>query len=330
MADAADLLDAFVAHLRHERRASPETVRAYLSDVRQCLDHLRQRLGREPGLADLDASALRAFVASRHGLEASTSTVRRLSALRSFFRFLRRAGLRADNPAQLLRPRRARSPLPQFLRPEEAAVLVEAPTRGAEPDAVALRDAALLELIYGAGLRVSEAVRLDLEHVDLDGEGGLMTVRIADGKGGRDRLVPAGRRARQALLSYLPRRAELRHPRTGQCHPAALFLSVRGGRLGVREVRRVLDRHAARAGLPHVHPHALRHSFATHLLGSGADLRSIQELLGHRHLSTTARYAHVDLQYLLEQHSRHPRADAGPDSLPVPPRQRDPQRPPRA
>jgi integrase/recombinase XerC len=156
---------------------------------------------------------------------------------------------------------------------------------------------------------VSEVVGLDLKQVAAAPDG-MLTVRVVAGKGNKDRVVPAGRHAAAALRAYLPVRGEFAHPDSGELDSEALFVSARGKRLGVRCVRRLLDAHAAAARLPKTHPHALRHSFATHLLGSGADLRSIQELLGHANLSTTARYAHVDLQYLWAQYAHHPRAEA--------------------
>jgi integrase/recombinase XerC len=159
-----------------------------------------------------------------------------------------------------------------------------------------LRDAAIFEVMYGSGLRVSECVGLDLADIDND------EIRVRRGKGGKDRVAPLGEKAKQALERWLARRAALKP--TGN----ALFVNARGGRVSARSVRRFVDQHAIKAGVPKTHPHALRHSFATHLLGSGADLRSIQELLGHASISTTARYAHVDLQYLMKQHDLHPRA----------------------
>ncbi|MFO0576839.1 MAG: tyrosine-type recombinase/integrase [Polyangia bacterium] len=339
-APLSPLVAAFIEHIRDERRLSPETVRAYVTNVREFLDFLDARPGRpgQPGRAlaatDLDLVAIRAFLASRHAHDEAVTIGRKLSALRCFLGFLKRRRLFEENPAKLLQPKKAPRRLPEFHSPEQVAALLEAtepapdpiPNSDGESDgdgtpreqAEARRDRALLELIYGAGLRVSEAVALDLDHVVFadphagrgDEGDGLLTVQVRSGKGRKARVVPAGQKALGALREYLAVRATLCNKKTGDLDGAALFLSVRGQRLGVREVRRRLERHAAAAGLGHTHPHALRHSYATHLLGSGADLRSIQELLGHKNLSTTARYAHVDLQYLWEQFSRHPRAEA--------------------
>jgi integrase/recombinase XerC len=177
---------------------------------------------------------------------------------------------------------------------------MEQPSSGDEASRLELRDAAILEVLYGCGLRVSECVGLDVTDVTL-GEGG-GELRVRAGKGRKDRLVPIGRKACAALHVWLERRAE--QLPDGD----ALFQSARGRRIGVRSVARIVEARALMAGGPRTHPHALRHSFATHLLGSGADLRSIQQLLGHASLSTTARYAHTDIQYLMRQYANHPRA----------------------
>lgn len=302
-------------HLDDERRLSPETTRAYLANLEQWLTFLATRLGRAPTAADLDLRAVRAFLASRHDVDKPVTITRKLQALRSFYTFLKRERLATENVAKLVRPKKTGQKLPQFLTPEQAIALMEAPKQAPAAEgkedpreqAVAARDRALLELIYGAGLRVSEAVGLDLEHVQ-NSDDGMLVLRVVEGKGRKDRIVPAGSKARAALGAYLPLRARLGHPRSGALDDKALFLSPRGTRLGVRDVRRRLDEWTGAAQLPKAHPHALRHSFATHLLGSGADLRSIQQLLGHANLSTTARYAHVDLQYLWDQYACHPRA----------------------
>lgn len=323
VAALSELLTPFTEHLADERRLSTETVRAYLSDLTQWQDFLRERLGREPTVRDLDLIAIRSYLASRHDQDQSATIVRKLQAIRCFFRFLRRLRLVAEDVSRLVRPKKTGQRLPEFLSPEQMTALLETESRdsedtpagGAEEDArsVAMeqRDRALFELIYGAGLRVSEAVGLNLGDLSLADDGSeLVTVRVVAGKGRKDRLVPAGRKAREALDAYLAVRSTLQHPHTEELDERALFLSPKGARLGVRDVRRRLDQRATAAGLSHTHPHALRHSFATHLLGSGADLRSIQQLLGHSSLSTTSRYAHVDMQYLWDQFAHHPRAVA--------------------
>ncbi len=309
---------AYLDELAFVRRASDETVRAYRANVVEFLRAVQARRKQPITVSDLDLWAVRSFLATQHGKEKALTTSRKLSALRSFFEYLRRKKLILENVAKLVQRKKAELPLPQFYTPEQAAALID-PLSPTDSDdvratAVKLRDRALLELLYGGGLRVSEAVHLDLPHLateDQDARGTeppLLLLRILRGKGRKDRVVPVGRKASAALEAYLARRTELAHPKTGQLDAQALFLSVRGQRLGVREVRRVLDRATAQSGLAKSHPHALRHSYATHLLGSGADLRSIQELLGHQNLSTTARYAHVDLQYLWDQYQHHPHA----------------------
>ncbi len=341
----AELVERYRQHLADERRLSPETVRAYLANVRQWLEFVAERRGQELAISDLDLRALRGYLSSRHAVDDAVTTTRKLAAVRSFYAFLRRERLLEENVAKLVRPKKTPQRLPQFFTPEQmtallsptsppagaaAAVHAAAPVSAAAADraaddgdeddaapdserALALhhRDHALLELIYAAGLRVSEAVGLNLQHVTAAPDG-MLIVRVVAGKGGKDRVVPAGRHAAAALAAYLPRRPALAHPRTLELCAEALFVSGRGKRLGTRCVRRLLDAQAAAARLPKTHPHALRHSFATHLLGSGADLRSIQELLGHANLSTTARYAHIDMQYLWTQYAHHPRAEARP------------------
>jgi integrase/recombinase XerC len=309
------LVELFRQHLQSEKRASPHTLRAYLADLEEFFAHVRQRRGEELGAtpigcADLDTIACRSFLASLHGRNDPASIGRKLSALKTFFRLLVRRKLVAGSPLSALRgPKRAHH-LPAFLGKEEASRLFEtgpAKVHGAFESA---RDQALFELLYGGGLRISEACHLDLGEVVSDGDGAQITVR--EGKGGKDRIVPAGAKAWQAVRAYLPLRANLVAELSAQGRPAdgeALLLSRRGRRLGDREARRKLDRREQENAVKRVSPHALRHSFATHLLGEGADLRSIQEMLGHASLRTTQRYAQVDIDHLMKVYDRaHPRA----------------------
>jgi len=307
------LIGLFRQHLESEKRASPHTVRAYLADLAELLAHVRERRGK-PGIAlrpqDLDTIACRSFMASLHGRNEAASVGRKLSSLKTFFRLLVRRKLLPTSPMAALRgPRRAHH-LPAFLGKEEATRLLEtAPAQGCTAFEVA-RDQALFEILYGSGLRISEACHLDLGDVGSDGCGVQITVR--EGKGSKDRMVPAGTKAWNALSIYLPLRASLVGELLAQGKPAdaeALFLARRGRRLGDREARRRLDRREQENAVKRVSPHALRHSFATHLLGEGADLRSIQEMLGHASLRTTQRYAQVDIDHLMRVYDRaHPRA----------------------
>ena len=294
----------FAAHLETERRASPHTVKAYLGDLARYASHLAAA---GVPLVPSSTAAVRAFLSREAGSSGAATLGRKLSAVRALYRFLVREKLAPSNPARgLASPRRPKA-LPEVLPEEEAAALVEAPAR-AEP--LVLRDRAMLELLYASGLRVSELVGLDRSGLDLS-EG---LVRVL-GKRRKERVVPVGRPAREALRRWLdegrPALARARGHAPGRGGAAeALFLNHRGGRLTARSVARRLHRWVLAAGLSrHVHPHVLRHSFATHLLASGADLRGIQELLGHASLSTTQRYTHLDWKRLAAVYDQaHPRA----------------------
>jgi integrase/recombinase XerC len=290
----------FRQHLAAEKRASPHTVRAYLDNVGALCTFIAERRGRPARPSDLDPILLRAWLASLFGVNEPVTIGRKLSAVRAFLRFLRRERVIEENAALLLKPPKGKRALPRFLSPDQATALVEKPAQPGDrrpaEHPLSARDAAILEVLYGCGLRVSECVGLDLGDLEAD------SVRVRRGKGAKDRVVPLGEKARRALEAWLAVR-----PRLGP-RDAAVFVNARGGRLTTRSVARLVDDHARLAGLPATHPHALRHSYATHLLGSGADLPSIRELLGHESLKTTARYAHVDLGYLMKEYRRHPRA----------------------
>ncbi len=291
----------FIAYLTDQRRVSPSTVRAYESDLAQFGKYLASGDREEP-LAPkaIDVLAVRGFVAqlSRAGLHRST-IARKLSVIRSFLRHAVRDGEIETNPASGVATPKVPKGLPRDLTVDEIFNLLDG-VAGEEP--AAIRDRAILEMLYATGLRVGELVSLDLADLDLSGS----MVRVV-GKGNKERLVPFGDKAAQAIRRWLESSRALRDR---QGDPEALFLNLRGGRLTDRTVRRILGRRLREASIrARVSPHALRHSFATHLLGAGADLRSIQELLGHASLSTTQRYTHVSTDALMRVYDKaHPRA----------------------
>jgi len=292
-------LERFAAHLAGERRASLHTLRAYRADLSQYAAWLA---GQRLAAAEASPASVRSFLAHAAGSAGPVSLARKVSTLRSLYRYLVREGLSAANPARgVATPRRPKK-LPTVLPEEEVAALVEAPA-ASEP--LALRDRAFLELLYASGLRVSELTGLSLADLDLAAG----TVRVL-GKRRKERIVPMGGPAREALRRWLEARPALAGGREGPRGGEALFLNHRGGRLTARSVARLLQKWVLVAGLPrHVHPHVLRHCFATHLLGNGADLRGIQELLGHASLSTTQRYTQVDWKRLAAVYDEaHPRA----------------------
>jgi integrase/recombinase XerC len=287
---------AFLRHLERERNASPNTLRAYGEDLAQFSDYLRRELGRPPRPGDVDHLLVRGFLAELHqrGLSKSSSA-RKLAGLRSFFRYLCREGRLAANPARAIHTPRQDKRIPAVLDEAQAASLLELPGDGTP----GVRGRAILELLYASGIRCAEAVALDVHEVDM----GARMVRVL-GKGRKERIVLFGRRAQAALSAWLVEREKLR-PRTD-----ALFLNARGGRLSGRSVRALVAQRVKQVSLARrCSPHTLRHSFATHLLMRGADLRAIQELLGHASLSTTQRYTHVDTRHIIEVYKKaHPRA----------------------
>ncbi len=298
------LIARFAEHLEVERQASPHTLRNYLSDLGQFLEFLRGRHeGRIPRPAEVDLADIRAFLVERFPVNRKASLARKLAALRTCFAFAVREGICEANPADLVATPKAEKRLPEVLSLDEVQALLDAPL---EADLMAPRDRAMLELLYASGLRAAELTGLDTGDVTF--ETGYVRVM---GKGRKERVVPFGERARQALEAYWPLRAELRRRcLRGPDEGDAVFLNHRGGRLTPRSLARALDRRIqGLAILRKVHPHVLRHSFATHLLDRGADLRSIQELLGHASLSTTQRYTHVTTAHLVRVYNQaHPRA----------------------
>lgn len=303
--DLEPAIEAFLAHLETEVRASPRTLRAYRSDLAGFCEAVRRRKeGGPPEVGDLSVREVRAFLAELHGERRSTTLARKLSALRRLGDYLRRKGIVPENEAALVGMPKRTSRLPIALPVEDITSMIEAPM---QPDVRGLRDRAILEVIYGGGLRVSECAALDRGH--LLRESGRLRVRVVSGKGGKERVVPLGRKADEAISAYLDQREVLLTPKS----PAqALFLGDRGNRIGVRAIRSLVYRRVEETGArARIGPHGLRHSFATHLLESGADLRTIQSLLGHASLSTTQRYTHLQLGHLIEVYERaHPRARA--------------------
>ena len=311
-------LKAFLEYLRLNRNVSAHTIRAYESDISQFLAHTAAQAGvKRADLqpAALDRAAIRSFLGEihRHGLSRATSA-RKLSAVRTFLRYLRREEAIDGDPASLVPTPKREIRIPAHLSESEMSRLVDAPDGD---EALGRRDRAILELFYASGLRLSELVRLDLDDVNLNAR----MVRVL-GKGGKPRLVPFNTSTATAIRKYLKDRelmvraggtapAPLRRPSHAaherKRHP--LFVNYRGGRLTVRSVDRLVRKYAALAGTRSgISPHALRHSFATHLLQRGADLRAIQELLGHASLSTTQRYTHVNAAQLLSVYKKtHPK-----------------------
>lgn len=296
----------FSDYLARERRASPHTVLAYHRDLTSLLHFMRTRHG-EARLAQLDKFTLRAWLGELAKTVAAPSIARKISSVRALCAYLLRAGALRTNPTATLASPKLRRKLPRFLAPDSAAELMGAPLGQAGREAARLRDALALELLYGSGLRVSELASLNMAQLSL----ALGEVRVL-GKGRKERLVPLGSKSIAALTAYLARRSELSHPRTGYLDPQALLVGQLGKRLSVRWLQKLV-RHYGEIGTGRadLHPHALRHSCATHMLEGGADLRAIQEMLGHSSLSTTQRYTHVSLDQLLAVYDRaHPLARA--------------------
>jgi integrase/recombinase XerC len=288
-------IEEFCRYLGVERNVSPHTLKAYRTD----LEMFREFIGKEQGGAvSVDGVThllIRRYLASLARDSRKSTMGRKLAAIRSFFKYLVREGKARKNPAELVNTPKKEKRVPFHLNIDEVTTLVTAPG-GSE--LLVLRDRAILETLYSSGIRVGELTGLDVDGVDL--EEGLVRVL---GKGGKERIVPLGSHARAALADYLS-------ARNGPRHDAPLFLNARGGRLTSRSVARTVDRYMLKiAAMKKVSPHTLRHTFATHLLEGGADLRAIQELLGHASLSTTQKYTHVSIDRLMEVYDKaHPKA----------------------
>lgn len=301
------LIDKFRDHLKVERNASAHTLRSYSADLEQFHGYLKEKKmaqgnGGEVAAEKIDHLAIRAFLSSLYRDHKKSSLGRKLASLRSFLKYLVQEGYLLRNPAEIVATPRQEKPLPNFMPVDEAFALMETP----DPSLIwGARDKAILETLYSTGMRVSELVGLC--EGDLDSSLGIVRVF---GKGGKERIVPIGEKALEALRVYLEKRDKAA-PKAGEKgRKAPIFINTRGGRLTSRSVARILQKHLVRGGIwRKISPHALRHSFATHLLDAGADLRAIQELLGHASLSTTQRYTHVSVDKLMEVYDRaHPRA----------------------
>ena len=294
-------IQRFLNHLEKERGLSPHTLRSYAADLRQFRLFVEQREGKENVAVDgIDHYHVRAFISFLHEDHKKSSLARKLATLRSFFRYLVKSGRLEKNPAELIFSSKLDKRVPVFFSVDEAFALMDGPDKSS---VLGLRDRAMLELLYSSGLRRSELTSLN--RGDVDFASGLVRVT---GKGRKQRIVPVGDAAIAALKAYLKRVHEIA-PKTRGADSDALFLNNRGGRLTSRSVARLLERYLVQLGIiKKAGPHALRHTFATHMLDAGADLRAVQELLGHENLSTTQRYTHVSLDKLMEVYDKcHPR-----------------------
>jgi integrase/recombinase XerC len=294
------LIQNFREYLGSERNYSKHTVKAYITDIGEFLRVIKEKklVGEKAGAIDfekLDETPVRAYISWLYTRNSRSSISRKLASVRTFFEFLIRKGALKNNLAKLVPTPRGEKRLPTFLTVDEVVKLLSIEGSGA----LLSRDVAVLELLYSSGLRVSELVGINLNDIDLKN----LTVKVL-GKGNKERIVPVGSKAAQALDEYLHERLGM-NPRGDH-----LFVNTRGDRLNVRSVDRIIKKYALLAGIPkNVSPHVLRHTFATHLLGGGADLRAIQEMLGHKSLSTTQRYTHTSIEKLMEIYDKtHPRA----------------------
>jgi integrase/recombinase XerC len=303
------LLSQFFEHLRYERNVSQHTLRNYQSDLEQFVDHLapaHPKNGKRdlPALTDIDHITIREWLAALHTAQKKKSSIaRKLAALRTFLQFLVREGVLEQNPAKLVSTPRLEKKLPKHLSIDEAVKFIETPDIDTD---LGKRDRAMLELMYATGVRVAELTKLNLGHIDFRNR----LIRVT-GKRRKERIVPFGEPALDALKSYLDvRDGFLNNAPISEREPEALFLNYQGTRITTRSVGRMVEKYIrVCAGRNDISPHALRHSFATHLLDSGADLRDIQELLGHARLSSTQIYTHVSMEKLIQVYDKaHPKA----------------------
>jgi len=294
-------LSSFEDFLSSERNYSKHTLKAYIADIKE-FGLVLKDMGLIPAdngeidFAHMDETPIRTFISRLYGKNKRVSISRKLASIRTFFEFLIRNGTIKSNPAKLVPTPKGEKRLPTFLTVDEVVKLVETP---GSDNAYESRDRAILELLYSCGLRVSELVGINLNNLDLTS----MSVKVL-GKGNKERMVPLGSKASAAIKTYLSQRLDLKPDDN------YLFVNSRGGRLSTRSIDRIIKKYAAISGIPkNISPHVLRHTFATHLLGGGADLRAIQEMLGHKSLSTTQRYIHISIEKIMEIYDKtHPRA----------------------
>ena len=287
-------LESFIKHLSDERNYSEHTVKAYRGDLENFRDFL---LKEEKKIEDSDIATINAYVSTLYGKNSPSSVERKVSSIRSFFSYLVKKGLATQNPAKLVRTPKKEKHLPVFLSVDEVFNLVD--VKEAEKSPLRVRDRAILELLYSSGLRVSELAGATLADLSI----GEAIIRVR-GKGNKERIVPVGSKALSALGKYLDIRETLK--------PVSdhIFLNSRGGGITTRSLARIIKKYGLVSGISkNVSPHVLRHSFATHLLAGGADLRAIQEMLGHASLSTTQRYTHLSVERIMEVYDKtHPNA----------------------
>ncbi len=303
-----DLIEQFIEYLRHQKRYSLHTIRNYQIDLRQFSEFVALREARsegensDPGIGMIDSQVMRTYLGSLYGRFRRSTIARKLSAVRSFFLFLERKGLTKWNPAADIATPKLEKYMPTYLLVDEVFRLLERPER---EKPLGLRDLAILEVLYSCGFRVSELEALTISSIDFDER----LVRVI-GKGDKERIVPIGRQALQAVRNYLEATQYLRRSNVYLSRDEPLFINFRGGALSGRSIGRIIKKYAIESGLTgDVSPHSMRHTFATHLLDGGADLRAVQELLGHESLSTTQKYTHVSLDRLMEVYDKaHPRS----------------------
>ena len=304
------LKEDFLAHLEAQKGYSKHTLRSYRVDLGQFVDFLlsKELTGKSqsdagfPGINEVTPQSIKAYLGSLHGCLKRTSISRKLSAIRSFFLFLEKERVINKNPACDISSPRLEKYLPDYLSVDDAFRFLERPNRNKW---LGMRDLALLELLYSCGIRASELAALDIQDIDFDQS----LVKVI-GKGNKERIIPVGQQALHIIRDYLEITQDIRKKKGLQPAKGVLFINWRGGRLSVRSLGRIVKRYAIESGLTsEISPHALRHTFATHLLDGGADLRSVQELLGHASLATTQRYTHVSLDRLMEVYDKaHPRS----------------------